>query len=80
MSDFRAIINEIGVDTLANWLEVKPKHIRTMRDRNSIPQNHWPSLIANCPKHMKRKLNLERLFAMRQDRFSHGVNSDRASA
>lgn len=72
MNDFRTIIDTIGIDAIALWLSVKKKHVQTMRDRNSIPPDYWPVLVANVPKGLRADITFDKLYQIRQQRFSDG--------
>ena len=45
MQNFIEMIDTLTVPKLAKMLNVPEGHIRVMRNRNSVPPDHWPPLI-----------------------------------
>lgn len=68
MTSFRSIIDEFGVQDLAQAFGVPDSHIRTMKARNSIPVEYW-SFLVSLDRDGRARLTHEDLCAARAARF-----------
>jgi hypothetical protein len=70
MKSFRDIIDALGVPALAEAFPAKESHVRVMKARNSIPPEHWGTLIALAEKRGIEGVTFDSLRQLRSSRFS----------
>lgn len=80
MESFTALIDSIGVPTLAKAFGVEESHVRTMKARDSIPPEYWGLLIEEAPKHRVKGVSWKALRALRDARFGREREPARQSA
>lgn len=68
MDSFASLISQIGTGTLAIAFGIDAGHVRTMRNRNSIPVEYWPALIVVAQSKSIEGLTYETLQALRPSR------------
>lgn len=69
MKSFADVIDAFGYSALAEILDTKESHVRTMKSRNSIPPRYFGTLAKEAPKRGITSLDLERLHRLQDKRF-----------